>query len=205
MIDKLIEEINKALENELYFSALSLALTLPDICGKAEYPDKGSTSRYQLWYDEYIGQYENPTFSEKDIDEDLDNNIKEELLKTKNMPYLSGEVVYNFRCSLFHQGNPNLDEIEYEKRKKKKCPIDKFVVVVEKEKPFHIYSGECSSIVSDNEGHQTRSYRLNVRRLCMIICLTAGKYYRDNKEKFTFFNYSILDWDEEMKKCCLWS
>lgn len=30
MIDKLIEEINKALENELYFSALSLALTLPD-------------------------------------------------------------------------------------------------------------------------------------------------------------------------------
>ena len=54
MIDKLIEEINKALENELYFSALSLALTLPDICGKAEYPDKGSTSRYQLWYDEYI-------------------------------------------------------------------------------------------------------------------------------------------------------
>ena len=114
------------------------------------------------------------------------------------MPYLSGEVVYNFRCSLFHQGNPNLDEIEYEKRKKKKCPIDKFVVVVEKEKPFHIYSGECSSIVSDNEGHQTRSYRVNVRRLCMIICLTAGKYYRDNKEKFTFFNYSILDWDEEM-------
>ena len=59
--------------------------------------------------------------------------------------------------------------------------------------------------MTDNEGRQTRSYRVNVRRLCMIICLTAAKYYRDNKEKFTFFNYSILDWDEEMKKCRLWS
>ena len=49
------------------------------------------------------------------------------------------------------------------------------VVVVEKEKPFHIYSGECSSIVTDNKGRQTRSYRVNVRRLCMIICLTAGE------------------------------
>ena len=58
MIKKLITEINEALSNNLYFAALSLALTLPDICGKAEYPEKGSTSRYKLWYDEYIGQYE---------------------------------------------------------------------------------------------------------------------------------------------------
>jgi len=108
MIDRLIEEINKALEYELYFSALSLALTLPDICGKVEYPNKGSTSRYQLWYDEYIGQYENTTFYEKDINKDLDSSINEELMKTQNMPYLSGEVVYNFRCSLFQQANPSL-------------------------------------------------------------------------------------------------
>ena len=43
MIDKLINEINEALSHNLYFAALSLALTLPDICGKAEYPEKGST------------------------------------------------------------------------------------------------------------------------------------------------------------------
>lgn len=53
MINRLIDEINMALSHELYFATLSLALTLPDICGKAEYPDNGSTRRYKLWYDEY--------------------------------------------------------------------------------------------------------------------------------------------------------
>jgi len=38
MIDKLIEEINLALDNNLYIIALNTSLTLPDICGKAEYP-----------------------------------------------------------------------------------------------------------------------------------------------------------------------
>ncbi len=49
MIIKLIEEINTALSHNLYFAALSLALTLPDICGKAEYPNKGSTIRYRAY------------------------------------------------------------------------------------------------------------------------------------------------------------
>lgn len=58
MINKLVEDINKALDNEAYFSALSLALTLPDICGKAEFPETKSGRRYIDWYDEHIGKYE---------------------------------------------------------------------------------------------------------------------------------------------------
>ena len=50
MINKLVEDINKALDNEAYFSALSLALTLPDICGKAEFPETKSGRRYIDWY-----------------------------------------------------------------------------------------------------------------------------------------------------------
>lgn len=46
---KLIEEINLALDNNLYLVALNTALTLPDICGKAEYPDLGPTARYKKW------------------------------------------------------------------------------------------------------------------------------------------------------------
>lgn len=37
MLIKLVEDIERAIEHECYFSALALALTLPDICGKAEY------------------------------------------------------------------------------------------------------------------------------------------------------------------------
>ena len=35
MILRIIDEIEKALNHDLYFAALNLALTLPDICGKA--------------------------------------------------------------------------------------------------------------------------------------------------------------------------
>lgn len=180
MINKLITEINEALSHNLYFAALSLALTLPDICGKAEYPEKGSTSRYKLWYDEYIGKYEKGP--------SIDG--------VPDMPYLSGEIVYNFRSSLFHQGNPNLDNHEYNKRNKKDCPIEHFKIVVETEKPFKIYGGEAGSLTIDNDGIAHREYRVNVRRLCMILCLAAESYYKQNKDKFTFFNYSILDWDK---------
>ena len=52
MIIRLVQDIRKALENELYFVALSSALTLPDICGKAAYPtERSSRKRYILWYD----------------------------------------------------------------------------------------------------------------------------------------------------------
>lgn len=180
MIIELIEEINTALSHNLYFAALSLALTLPDICGKAEYPDKGSTSRYKLWYDEHIGQYEKSPSVEG----------------VPDMPYLSGEIVYNFRSSLFHQGNPNLDNIEYKKRNKKECPIERFKIIIETEKPFKIYGGESGTLTIDNDGAEHREYRVSVRRLCMILCLSAENYYKKNAEKFTFLNYSVLDWDK---------
>lgn len=37
MADRLVGEIRKMLENDLYFVVLNSALTLPDICGKVEY------------------------------------------------------------------------------------------------------------------------------------------------------------------------
>ena len=47
MADRLVGEIRKMLENDLYFVVLNSALTLPDICGKVEYPDeRSSKSRY---------------------------------------------------------------------------------------------------------------------------------------------------------------
>ena len=35
MVDRIVKEINIGLENNCYISALGMALTLPDICGKA--------------------------------------------------------------------------------------------------------------------------------------------------------------------------
>ncbi len=167
MVDQLVKEIRKALENELYFVALNSALTLPDICGKVAYPNKSCGQRYILWYDEEIGKYEKKPCNKE------------------NMPYLSGKVIYSLRCSLLHEGNPNVDS--------KKASIDHFSLVVEKEKPFNAYVD--ASLVKQLGDTQVREYRMNVRRICMILCETAESYYKNNRGKFDF-NYKIVDWDE---------
>ena len=172
MVDRLVNEIRKALENDLLFVALSSALTLPDICGKAEYPDcQSSKSRYIRWYDENIGFYEkNP--NDKD-----------------DMPYLSGEIIYNLRCALLHAGNPNIDSGKL----KESLPMDKFTLVVDKYMLFNSYMDSCS--VENRGDHTVREYSMNVRRVCMILCNVAEFYYKENKDKF-HFNYRIIDLDE---------
>lgn len=172
MIFRLVGDIRKALENDLYFVALSSALTLPDICGKAAYPnEQSSRKRYISWYEEEIGKYmKNPDDKE-------------------NMPYLSGEVIYSLRCSLLHEGNPNMNNDGL----RTDLPIDHFSLIIEKAKPFDIYSD--SSLITNYGGKNIREYSMNVRRICMILCNVAESYYKENKDKF-LFNYEIIDWDE---------
>lgn len=87
-----VDDIKCSLKNKCYFSALSLALTLPDVCGMAEFPNKSVSKRYIEWYDKYIGEF-------MALDKDaLDGDN----------PWLSGEVIYNLRNTYFHQGNPGI-------------------------------------------------------------------------------------------------
>ena len=178
MIDKLVDEINIALSHNLYFAALSLVLTLPDICGRAEYPSANVAKRYIKWYNEYIGQYD---------------RCPRDDCKEAQMPYLSGEVVYNLRNSFLHQGTPNIDSSQI---KDPSNQLDEFTLVIEKKNEFDIYS-DAAGITELNQGEiKHRSYRVNIRRLCLIITLSAKSYYEKNKNKFDFFNYQILDWDK---------
>ncbi len=79
MLLKLIDDMNRALDANLFFAALSIALMLPDICGKAAYPEEKVGQRYKKWFDENIAKYEkSPICDEMDV----------------RTPYLSGEVVF---------------------------------------------------------------------------------------------------------------
>ena len=178
MLLRLIEDMNQALDNDCFFSALALALTFPDICGKAKYPNAKTRQRYINWYDEYVG-------------------CTEKCPGYEMMPYLSGEVVYSLRCSLLHQGNPN---IEKEKITEENCKIDHFTLLTEKKKDFNIYADSASisdgGLGSGDGGKTTRSYEVNVRRLCLILAACAKGYYRDYPEQFDFFDFSVVDLDE---------
>lgn len=55
LIDRIVHEIRMALSHELHLSALALALTLPDTCGKAEYPNEDYNGvRYKNWCSQYV-------------------------------------------------------------------------------------------------------------------------------------------------------
>lgn len=181
MIDKLIEDIDKALDADAYLSALALVLILPDICGIAEYGKNTSVGkRYINWFDKYISNYE------------ITNN---EFFC--NHPYLSGEVVYRLRCCLLHQGNPNIDK---EKITEERNKIDEFILITQKKDNFDIYIDSSSiSYINNDIKNAKRSYKLNIRRLCLIICSTVKGYYNENKNKFDFFNFKIVDYDKELE------
>ena len=93
---------------------------------------------------------------------------------------------------MLHEGNPNVDN-ERLTKKDESLPIDHFVLKIESKNDFDIYSD--GSGISDMFGQHSRSYRMSIRRICLIMCTVAEGYYNENKEKF-HFNYEILDWDK---------
>lgn len=193
-IERIFADVEKALNADCYFAALSLALTIPDICGKAEYPtEKKIGKHYKDWYNRYIGEYEIPPYNKE---------IREEHW----MPYLSGEVVYSLRNSMLHQGTPNINS----DRMEEECNhVDQFIIKLEEKNRYDNY-GDFGKQGRDYKGHVIeRAYTVSVRRLCLILCHTGKGYYQENKEKFDFFNCYILDEtdskeceNENVQKCC---
>lgn len=172
MLERLILDVDKAMDAEVYLAALSLMLTLPDICAKAKYGNSlGNKKRYTRWYNEYIGQYEKSPQEKDDI----------------SMPYLSGEVIYQLRCNVLHQGTPNIDP---EKIDEESCKIDHFTLITQSKNGFELYSDFASY---DDYMKPVREYKVNIRRLWLVMRASVLAYYRDNKDKFNFFQCSIVE------------
>lgn len=170
MIIRIIDEVKKSIDNECFIAALSLALMIPDICGKAEYPELQSQTkkRYIKWYNTHIGYFEKPTDSD-------------------DMPYPSGEIIYSLRNSLFHQGTPNIALKDI--KKEEQCKANIFILTIS-----DVADGGFSSI-EHGSGHTiiNRSLEINIVNLCNKLCLAGKHYYWDNKENFDFFQYKLED------------
>lgn len=177
MIDKIIKDIDISLENGAYLGALALALTLPDICGKAAYPTLKVGERYKKWYNDHVHAILKP-FSP--IAED--------------MPYLNADIVYSLRCNYLHQGTPNIDTSEVTENR---CKVDKFILVIEDEDEVdqslsHVAYGKNMEIVN-------RELTVDIRTLCYHMKTAASNYYEANKSLFNFFNYFLVDEREERR------
>lgn len=177
MINRIVNEINRCIENECFFAALALALTLPDICGKAEYPKKKSRERYIDWYQENIGDYEKGV-SESDTPELAD------------LPYMSGELLYQLRCSFLHSGDTDIDVDKISEPQNK---LTRFTLEIRKSDDL-LASSSSANLRYNHVGEvEEREYEVGIVRICKILSDVALKYYRENSEKFTFFSYNIVD------------
>lgn len=96
-LELIVEEVRKQLEADNHLSALMIALTIPDICGKILYPKDKCGERYRKWFDMYIGDYEQSPFAKEDE-------------KWRDMPYMDGRSCYKLRCSLLHSGSDDIAE-----------------------------------------------------------------------------------------------
>ena len=109
MIRNFLKDIKIAKNNKAYLSALALALTIPDICGKIQYKYKDDRKKYINWFNTWVYKYvEIPKSNIKEFNE------YDELAK------FDGKVCYALRCVFLHSGNDrvknyNVNEIKIDR------------------------------------------------------------------------------------------
>ena len=85
----------------LYNCALALALTIPDVCGKVEYPHLSTSKRYKCWFDNYAKQY----FTYRTTKLPEETNIE--------YVWLSADECYALRCAVLHAGDYKATGIDF--------------------------------------------------------------------------------------------
>ena len=86
-LDFLLGEIRKSLSAHLYYAALTVALTIPEICGALESETGwGGSDKYRAWYE---------------------NNVQTAYAN------LTPKDCYSLRCSILHQGKLGRPGMEY--------------------------------------------------------------------------------------------
>ena len=167
MINIICNDIKKAVDYGVYISALTLALTLPDWCGKAEYPGESTASRYKKWYSEYIGKYETYEGHEG--------------------AYLSADMVYSLRNHLLHQGTLIYDNKDVRQDQNK---VDSFCLY------FNHNESECGITTITKCGNtgaiKERTFEVNALSLIMKLKQSASISYKNNRDKFEFLDIKFI-------------
>lgn len=190
MLEKIFEDINKALDAGAYIAALALALTLPDLCSQIEFPDEELVwKRYTKWYDKYMGTPTREFMTEKLTDDDNE----------RTMPWLTGIVIYKLRCNLFHSSNPNVMKKEIYNENKEPDEIwnvDHFVLVIESKKEGDCYVHSSSVQWGGNLSDDIRTYKLSIRKLCTDLIYVTKVYLLKHPDQKPKIQFEILDLDK---------
>lgn len=211
----LINELEKAQEMSMCFSALGIALILPDMCSKVEFGKKSHGTEYKKWVDKYvvplvdsndehsmytIVRYKNGRLHIRGNGVDSSCEDIEESYSA-----FSGEAIYGLRCSFFHEGVPNVkkvvssesESIDSNKSNSVKRTINYRINLDEHNINSSNY-GFCQTICPNDAATEYDiveeiSFDICAQEICDYIRIAASKYYKDNKDKFDTLSYSIHD------------
>ena len=164
-----INDIKKSLKNKTYLSALTLALTIPDICSQVEAKkDDGNREMYIAWFNKYVYseafEFDKVEFREQAFD---------------------GNMCYALRCKVLHNGNLEL---------KKANPglqirLDCFQLSIPASANY--YHGYKYAFVPCEDGTKQTVTILAVDYLCEMLCDAAEKFYNCWQEKEDFKRHQI--------------
>ena len=163
MLENIIEDIICAKNNCAYISALSLALTLPNILSNIEYGKQTHKQEYIEWFDQWVYKYYKQPKSKNDF-------INKGIEATK----FDGENCYLLRCALLHSGNTDLKDNKGNRK------IDLFELCVSQ---TSIHCGDAS--VCDVSTNGTHNVYVSVNVVGLIDSLIAGakEYIVTNSDK----------------------
>ena len=166
MIEHLVNEIERCLKNDLQIAALTMALTLPDTCGKVYHPQASVSNRYTSWYDDHV------LAPKSELTEDTSKRF-----------LVSGNVVYKLRCAMLHESNPTVVGTEEN--------ITHFSLIWRPASSCSRVPIEHCIELDENGAPQQQAISIDIVSLSQDICEAALLYYRKNKEHFSF-NYRII-------------
>lgn len=157
-----IKEIQKVLDNKCYLAALTLSLTLPDICSQVENGVMyGNRSLYINWFNSHV-EYEYFHFP----------------MAGCEIQTFDGEMCYSLRCKVLHNGNTEVAN------PKLGILIDNFELV--KPGDSNYTSGYSYITKTQLYGTSKKITRIAIDYLCKCLCDMAEQFYNSwsNKQDF---------------------
>lgn len=174
----IINDVRASLKHKNYYSALALALTLPDICIKSE--NKNGRQEYIDWVDKYIfTDKKQCAFAKfhKDIIIAIGFEADEYFIEQQNLKQdesiykvdsINGTIMYALRCSILHAGNVIVDFGKH--------PLDIKISLGVSDSPI----GD-TFLMSYGFNYKKEAYaELEVITFCNFVCEKVEKYYNDN-------------------------
>jgi hypothetical protein len=90
----LLDQIEKGVDANLYYLSLFVSLCVPDICGALESENGlAGSDKYKKWIEQYLVKARPDKYGDQ----------------------LSSEHIWQFRCSLLHQGRSKHNKSEYQR------------------------------------------------------------------------------------------